>query len=431
MPDDLVGTASACFTMLSSPMYTFGALSSGAILSSPLFDGLLGLAAWRWLFLLQGAPAVLIGLLLVCVLPTTPYRATWLSDEHRHLLLAKIGERRSLSPNGQRVHARRTEPHARDSPGSHGAHLPGGSGPPLVRCQASTTVPSAITSRTEPLAVASTEPLAVASTTAGADPPPLTLCMAIRAALPRLTTWLFALQHFANCSIMYIAMFFQPLLLKELLPSFSDLDISTLTIPALALSAVTGVLSALWSDSAPPGDQRTVRRVTQVWGGAIIGGMLNVLGATLLLLATSMSGSTRRLATIIALAMVLLSHPVMSSGAGAFWALHHAAQPRELRAASLSIVNSIGNLGGFVGPYCLGALKDVLGPHCPSIHNGTATNGTATFTIGAAHHHTAGCVTQWGGALTTINCSCLALSIMLATIACSTLLPHRSGARWG
>jgi hypothetical protein len=53
LPDEVLGTASMLFTGAGAPLSAVGAVSGGAIMSSPSFDGLLGLHQWRWLFLLQ------------------------------------------------------------------------------------------------------------------------------------------------------------------------------------------------------------------------------------------------------------------------------------------------------------------------------------------------------------------------------------------
>ena len=63
--------------------------------------------------------------------------------------------------------------------------------------------------------------------------------------------------------------------------------------------------------------------------------------------------------------MTALAQPLGACATGPLWALHHEAQPSELRSTSISLVNALGNLGGFVGPYVLGAMKGVLGPPCP------------------------------------------------------------------
>ena len=47
-----------------------------AALAGPLLalDGRLGLAGWQWLFLLEGAPAIVLGMVILSRLPETPSR---------------------------------------------------------------------------------------------------------------------------------------------------------------------------------------------------------------------------------------------------------------------------------------------------------------------------------------------------------------------
>lgn len=49
-------------------------------------DGLLGIAGWKWLFILQGLPVVVLGLVLLRVLAERPEDAWWLSDDERVLI---------------------------------------------------------------------------------------------------------------------------------------------------------------------------------------------------------------------------------------------------------------------------------------------------------------------------------------------------------
>lgn len=56
------------------------ALVSGLILN---LDGWLGLAGWQWLFVLEGAPAVLLGLYGLVYLPSRPRDAAWLSEAEK------------------------------------------------------------------------------------------------------------------------------------------------------------------------------------------------------------------------------------------------------------------------------------------------------------------------------------------------------------
>jgi ACS family tartrate transporter-like MFS transporter len=53
---------------------------SGKLLA---LDGHGGLAGWQWLFLVQGLPAVLVGLLVLGLLPDKPRGVSWLSDAEK------------------------------------------------------------------------------------------------------------------------------------------------------------------------------------------------------------------------------------------------------------------------------------------------------------------------------------------------------------
>jgi sugar phosphate permease len=57
-----------------------GSPISGAILG---LNGMAGLAGWQWLFLLEGIPAVLMGVVVFMVLPDRPQKARWLSQEEK------------------------------------------------------------------------------------------------------------------------------------------------------------------------------------------------------------------------------------------------------------------------------------------------------------------------------------------------------------
>ena len=55
-----------------------------------LLDHLLGLRGWQWLFLLEGAPAILLGLTSWFVLTDTPQSAAWLSPPEKNQLATAI-----------------------------------------------------------------------------------------------------------------------------------------------------------------------------------------------------------------------------------------------------------------------------------------------------------------------------------------------------
>lgn len=66
----------------------FGSPLSGWILRA--CDSQNGLAAWQWLYLIEGIPAVLLGLITLRYLPDTITHATWLSPAERHLLQQRV-----------------------------------------------------------------------------------------------------------------------------------------------------------------------------------------------------------------------------------------------------------------------------------------------------------------------------------------------------
>ncbi|ALE54934.1 MFS transporter [Paraburkholderia sp. SIMBA_055] len=67
-----------------------------SILSGPLsglllsMHGLLGLAGWKWMFILQGLPASIIGIIVLVMLRDTPSQASWLSDAERQALIRAL-----------------------------------------------------------------------------------------------------------------------------------------------------------------------------------------------------------------------------------------------------------------------------------------------------------------------------------------------------
>jgi MFS family permease len=75
------------------------AIPISSVIGGPLsglllgLDGWLGLAGWQWLFIVEGLPAVLVGLMLLTRLTDRPEDATWLTVEERALVKEQlIGE---------------------------------------------------------------------------------------------------------------------------------------------------------------------------------------------------------------------------------------------------------------------------------------------------------------------------------------------------
>ncbi len=69
----------------------------GAPISEALLtlDGTLGLRGWQWLFLVEGLPAVVVGVWTLFYLTDAPEKATWLAADHRAWLTQTMGRERA------------------------------------------------------------------------------------------------------------------------------------------------------------------------------------------------------------------------------------------------------------------------------------------------------------------------------------------------
>ena len=79
-------------------------------------------------------------------------------------------------------------------------------------------------------------------------------------------------------------------------------------------------------------------------------------------------------ALAVGLFFLLGAHPV-------FWTMPAALLSGTAAAAGIALVNSIGNLGGFVGPYLVGLMKDATG---------STDGGLVTLSLILAHRRGAG-----------------------------------------
>ncbi|KWR87483.1 MFS transporter [Cupriavidus sp. IDO] len=50
-----------------------------------------GLAGWQWMFLVEGLPSIVLGVLALWFVPNRPAQAAWLSEQERRLLDAELG----------------------------------------------------------------------------------------------------------------------------------------------------------------------------------------------------------------------------------------------------------------------------------------------------------------------------------------------------
>src|ERR1700736_4231366 len=80
-----------------------GFMLGGPIAGSILRVHWLGIVGWRWLFLLEGLPAVLLGMTALFVLPDWPNEARWLPPNEPDWLTARLDEERCAKTHAEQI----------------------------------------------------------------------------------------------------------------------------------------------------------------------------------------------------------------------------------------------------------------------------------------------------------------------------------------
>ena len=197
--------------------FSFGSLVSTALMQA--LDGVSGLSGWRWLFVLQGIPAMIFGVAVLLLLPpppgtapgahtrgrsafvhdpeserdpgAAPARSSGATPSHRrHLLSGCADSSPTLPPLPLQPHPPRHPQHPPHPP------LPPHPLPPLLISRPSD----------EPRRVSLLLP-----PPAPPPPPPLPSLLSEVMAVARLpTTWIFVCNHAALATLSYMSMFFLP-----------------------------------------------------------------------------------------------------------------------------------------------------------------------------------------------------------------------------
>jgi ACS family tartrate transporter-like MFS transporter len=235
---------------------------SGALLG---LDGAAGLAGWRWLFLVEGVPAVALGVVVLVWLPDGPADAAWLEPAERAALVARLGVDHAATPE-----------------------------------HAATT----------------------------------------RAALADRRVWFLGLLYFVLVNGIYGVSLWLPQIVERLAGA-GDLVVGVLSAVPYAVAAVGMVIVGAHSD-------RTGERRRHVAACALVGA--GGLGAAALV--------AEPVASLAALSCGALG---IWSAMGPFWAMPARVLRASGAAAGIALVNSLGNLGGFVGPWAVGRLTEATG----------------------------------------------------------------------
>jgi ACS family tartrate transporter-like MFS transporter len=245
---------------------TAGPLS--AVVGGPVSGVLLGLhgfaklAGWQWLFLMEGLPAVLLGVVVFFYLTDAPREAQWLSSSERVWLTDTL-EREPRSLSGSSLAAFRS----------------------------------------------------------GA-------------------VWLLAFALFGVTTCTSGLSLWLPTLIHSLSTS-SNLTIGILYAMPYVAAAVAEFLVGLHSDHT--GERRWHVGVPALTGAIAIAGVAYFTSLAAVLLAITVA--------------ILSSYATF----GPFWALVAALLEGKTAAAGIALINSVGNLGGFWGPYIIGFVRNVTG----------------------------------------------------------------------
>ncbi len=163
----------------------------------------------------------------------------------------------------------------------------------------------------------------------------------LRQAVTNGRVWLLSLVYFGIVTSLYGISFWLPTIIEE----FSGLEESLVgllsAIPYLA--AAVGMVVFAWHS-----DRTGERR----WHLAVPAA-LAALGMAL----TGPAGGS----AVLQMAVLTLAALGIYSCLGTFWTLPAAFLSGTAAAAGIALINSVGNLGGFVGPYVVGYIRDLAG----------------------------------------------------------------------
>ena len=230
----------------------------------------LGIDGWRWLFILEGLPAVVLGVITIFYLTDRPSEAHWLAEEERAWITAELDRERR-----QR-----------------------GASPPLLQVLGM--------------------PIVI----------------------------LLALAYFCILSANWGFTLWLPKIVQHL-SGLGSLKVSLISGIPFLIEIPVLLLLAWHSDKT--GERR--------WHVAIPVG----IGA----LAFAIFASSERIGANVALAVGLFS--IAAAGLhgyrAAFWTLPTLFLSETAAAAAIGVINCFGNLGGFLGPYMVGALSNTSGSY--------------------------------------------------------------------
>jgi MFS transporter, ACS family, tartrate transporter len=239
------------------------------MVGSPLSGLLLGIhwlgrEGWRWLFILEGIPAVIFGVVTLFYLTDWPHQAKWLPDDERQSITSDLEREKR---------ARQTAHHFR-----------------------------------------------------------------VWEALRHREVILLALSFFFIVTSVYGFSFWLPLMIKKL-SGASNLIVTTIAVLPYCVGLLAMLLVGWTSDRTGERRWHTVLCMLLVSVGLALSAVFQDM-------------------IVVAIAMFCVAAAGMYAYIPVFWSLPTRFLTGTAAAASIGLINSVGNLGGFAGPYIVGYLSN-------------------------------------------------------------------------
>lgn len=263
-PSKMRGKAIASLEIFVLLALAGGAVGLGAVLN---FDQFFGVEGWRWVFIIAGIPAVVVGLLVLFFLPESPQKAKWLSDSERTWLVNTLAEEAQAK-----------------------------------------------------------ERLGVST---------------IKSSFRNARIWYLSVLYFMMVVGFWGITFWLPQIVQSEFEGISNFEASALS----AIPWLMAIVALIFVSASS--DKRNERR----WHAAIP----LLIAAIALIVAVNVSNPW------VALIGIGIAAAGQRSATPVFWNLPAGLVTGVGAAAALALINSVGNLGGFFGPYILGFFADLTG----------------------------------------------------------------------
>jgi len=254
------------------------ALPISNVIGAPISTSLLalneaGLKGWQWMYLLEGLPAVLLGVLTRRYLADSPADATWLAPEERQWLERELAQERVALPQV---------------------------GESTVQAMSNARV------------------------------------------------WALGVIYFGICVGLYTYGFWLPQIIKSI-GHLTNRETGLVTMIPYAIAGSAMYAAGRYSDAQRHARQRHVALA------ALLGAVGLAVSAW-----TQLSPTMSLIAITVAATGIYASIP-------AFWTLPAQVLTGASAAGGIALINTLGNVGGFVGPALLGFIKKSTGSYAPSL----------------------------------------------------------------